>query len=124
VVLPLTAGIALAWKRTKPILLCFFPKEVHKAAVVLLAGWLALIFPWMIARGQYVFFYHYLPSYGFAVVLLAGVLAVWGKRWPRWILGFVILYLAFFIFFAPVWGEFGITTAKANWRLVFKSWRP
>lgn len=122
--LPLCALVALAWKRSRQILLSVFPKEVHKPAIILIAGWFASLFPWMIARGQYIFFYHYLPSYGFAVILLAGILAVWEKRWPRWILGFSILFLAFLIFFAPVWGELGTTTVKANWRLLFKSWQP
>jgi dolichyl-phosphate-mannose--protein O-mannosyl transferase len=124
VALPLTAGVAQVWKRAKTTSRIIFPNELYKPATVLLAGWLALIFPWIVARGQYVFFYHYLPSYGFAVVLLAGVLAVWERRHPRWILGFAILFLAFFVFFAPVWGEFGTTTVKANWRLLFQSWRP
>jgi dolichyl-phosphate-mannose--protein O-mannosyl transferase len=101
------------------------PTHEHTRAVALLAAaWLALLAPWTVGRGGYVFMYHYLPSYAFGLVLLAGLMARLERRHPWMVVGFVGLALGFAIFFAPVWGEFPITESAAIHRLVFIPWRP
>jgi dolichyl-phosphate-mannose--protein O-mannosyl transferase len=77
----------------------------------------------MVGRGRYTFSYHYLPSYGFALVFVAGYAASLEKRHPRIALGFVALVLAAAGYFMPVWSEFALTQAEAGHRLLFAPWR-
>ena len=91
---------------------------------VLATGWFAAIFPWIVARGSYVFMYHYLPAYAFALIYLAGSAAKLERERPRLAFGFVSLVFLVSAYFVPVWGEFPVTEAEANHRLVFRSWRP
>ena len=92
--------------------------------LVLATGWAALMMLFVVSMGKHSFFYHYMPSYGFAIVLLAGVVAKLERRWPRAVLGFVSLAVLMAIYFTPVWGEFSLTLAEANRRLIFLPWRP
>ena len=39
-------------------------------------------------------------------------------------LGFVALAVVMAVYFTPVWGEFPLTLAEANRRLIFLPWRP
>jgi len=87
-------------------------------------AWFALLSPWVVGRGTYTFSYHYLPSYAFALVLLAGVAARIERKRSQGVQAYVLLSLAAFVFFAPVWGEFSITEQAANRRLIFPTWRP
>jgi dolichyl-phosphate-mannose-protein mannosyltransferase len=103
----------------------FTSRALFLRALFLLAmGWVALLAPWTVARGTYVFMYHYLPSYGFALVILAGLAARLERRFPRAVAGFIVLVFALALFFAPVWAEFPLSEASANHRLVFPTWRP
>jgi dolichyl-phosphate-mannose-protein mannosyltransferase len=92
--------------------------------LVLSVGWFALLSPWIVARGNYTFMYHYLPSYGFALTLLAGRAAKLERQSPRVALYALLLVALVSAYFVPVWGEFAIDEASANRRLVFHSWRP
>jgi dolichyl-phosphate-mannose--protein O-mannosyl transferase len=92
--------------------------------VMLAVAWLALLLPWTVARGAYVFMYHYLPSYGFALVLLAGAVSRAERRAPLVALVFVAVAFAAAAYMAPVWAEFPLSEAAANHRLVFIPWRP
>ena len=98
--------------------------RVTRAAVLLTVGWAALLVPWTIGRGSYTFMYHYLPSYGFALTLVAGLTAQLERRFPRGVLLYVGLALAIGVFFAPVWGEVPIAESVANHRLMFVPWQP
>jgi dolichyl-phosphate-mannose-protein mannosyltransferase len=100
------------------------PQEFAVPALLLCAGWFALLVPWIVGRGQYTFLYHYLPSYGFAVVLVGGALSTAERRVPRFVLGFLCAAWLVAIYYAPVWGEFTLNTAGANRRLIFQPWRP
>jgi dolichyl-phosphate-mannose--protein O-mannosyl transferase len=100
------------------------PPNVARAVVVLAGGWLALLAPWMVGRGTYTFWYHYMPSYGLALVLLAGVVAHLERTRERDVATFVAVALAFFVYFAPVWAEFRVSLGAANARLVFPGWKP
>jgi dolichyl-phosphate-mannose--protein O-mannosyl transferase len=100
------------------------PLALWRPAIVLQVGWLALLSPWMVARGSYTFMYHYLPSYGFALVLLAGCVARFERKHVRQVLGFTVTALILTVYFAPVWGELPIGESAANQRLLFRGWRP
>lgn len=103
--------------------LAFLPPVV-RAALLLTVGWLALLAPWIVGRGSYTFMYHYLPSYGFALTLLAGAVAHLEQRFPRGVLLYVSAALAIGIFFAPVWAELPLAESVANHRLMFVPWQP
>ena len=92
--------------------------------LVLALGWVALMAPWMVARGQYTFMYHYLPSHGLALILAAGLCARIEQHKPRLMLSFVALAAGLSTYLAPVWGEFPLAETAANRRLLFQSWRP
>lgn len=104
-------------------ILPFLP-PVMRAALLLTIGWLALLAPWIVGRGSYTFMYHYLPSYGFALTLVAGAAAHLEQRFPRAMLLYVGAALAIGIFFAPVWAELPLAESVANHRLMFVPWQP
>jgi dolichyl-phosphate-mannose--protein O-mannosyl transferase len=56
--------------------------------------------------------------------MLGGLASHLERRYPKVIATYVGLALAMAIFFAPVWGEFPLTTHAANLRLWFPTWRP
>ena len=122
--LPLARGLAAwraGWRKHWPP---FFDAAFTKAVLVLAVGWVALITLFVVSMGKHSFFYHYLSSYAFAIVLLAGVVAKLERRWPRAVLVFVALSVLYAIYFAPAWGEFSLTLPEANRRLIFLPWRP
>ncbi len=100
------------------------PAMFARAIVILAGGWLALLAPWMVARGTYTFWYHYLPSYGLGLVLVAGVVAHLERRFERHVATYVCIALAFAVYFAPVWAELPISEGRANARLIFPGWKP
>jgi len=122
--LPLARGLTAwraAWRKYWPR---FFEAEFTKAVLVLAIGWAAMLTLFVFSLGKHSFFYHYLPPYAFAIVLLAGVAAKLERRWPRAVLLFVVLSILYAIYFAPAWGEFPLTLKEANRRLIFLPWRP
>src|SRR6185436_13523257 len=55
----------------------------HRRSIVFLLGfWLCMFTPWIVTRRD-TYIYHYLPSYSFGLVLLAGGLAWLHQRRPR-----------------------------------------
>jgi dolichyl-phosphate-mannose--protein O-mannosyl transferase len=93
-------------------------------ALLLSLGWFALMFPWMVARGKFTFWYHYLPSYGFALMLVAGTLAALEQTRQRLVLAVFGVALLVAVYYAPVWGEFTISVGTANMRLIPNPWKP
>jgi hypothetical protein len=63
----------------------------------------------------------YLPEF---LVMLAGLAARLEQKHNKWIAGYIGLALAISLFYAPVWGELSLSTAAANHRLLFSTWRP
>jgi dolichyl-phosphate-mannose--protein O-mannosyl transferase len=102
----------------------FVDKALLSQGLLLASGWLALLSPWMVARGKFTFMYHYLPSYGFALMLVAGALAALERSHPRIVFVVFMAALFAFLYFMPVWSEFTVSTEKANTRLVFWGWKP
>ena len=99
-------------------------KAIGKPILLTLAGWAAMLAPWTILRNKFSFTHYYLPSYGFALLMLGGLVAYSERKRPKTVLLFVALALVVAIYFAPVWGEFSIREQVANRRLIPPGWRP
>ena len=95
-----------------------------RATVLLTTGWFAVIAPWIVGRSGGTYFYHYLPSYAFALTLVAGLAAHLEPRYPRLVALYVGAAFALMLFYAPVWAEISISESAANRRLLFETWRP
>jgi dolichyl-phosphate-mannose-protein mannosyltransferase len=122
--LPIVRAITLLRKSWREYWSRMFDATFTRAAMLLVLGWFALIVLWSVTHSDHAFFYHYQPSYAFGLVLLAGCAALLERRLPGVLLVFLVLAVAVAIYFAPVWGEFSLTEAEANRRLLFVPWRP
>jgi dolichyl-phosphate-mannose--protein O-mannosyl transferase len=120
---PIAAGLLALRPRWRARAPEWLDRQFLERALLLVLGWVAMILPWMVARGKFTFIYHYLPSYGFALVLVAGVLAALERRYPRVVFVFFCAALLVAIYFVPVWGEFAIGSRTTRWRLIFESWK-
>jgi dolichyl-phosphate-mannose-protein mannosyltransferase len=99
-----------------------FDVATTKAFVILWVSWLSMLLLWMSGKIS-TYWYHYLYAWGFALVLLAGVVASLDRRYPRVTLGFVLLTAAVAVYFAPVWAELPISVEGAHRRLIFSLWQ-
>jgi dolichyl-phosphate-mannose--protein O-mannosyl transferase len=84
--------------------------------------WFLPLVPWIVTRrDSYV--YHYLPAYGFGIVLAASKLARMLERAPRagWIGVGAIALMS--VWCAPVWAEIPISRTGYELRLWFPGWR-
>jgi dolichyl-phosphate-mannose-protein mannosyltransferase len=127
VVYPITTLILAIRTRFKRYWLSFLDAPTTRGALLMLMGWFSFMAPWLATRstrGNYTFHHYYLPCYAFLLVMLAGFAAHLEKRHGKLIAGYIGLALAVSIFYAPVWGEFSLSTAAANHRLWFVTWRP
>jgi dolichyl-phosphate-mannose--protein O-mannosyl transferase len=88
----------------------------------LVAAWSAPIVFWIPSLRDS-FIYHYMPSYAFALVLLAGLVERTYRRYRMATLIGVIVVLEVSLFYAPLWGELPITQRALDARLPFRSWR-
>ncbi|HWA72582.1 MAG TPA: glycosyltransferase family 39 protein [Polyangiaceae bacterium] len=94
----------------------------NKALIILGVSWLSMMLLWFSGRIS-MYWYHYLTPWSFGILLVAGVLARFERQYPKEVLFYVALVAAVFVWFAPVWGEFPITQAAANRRLISPMWR-
>jgi dolichyl-phosphate-mannose--protein O-mannosyl transferase len=95
----------------------------HRRAVLFLLGfWACMFTPWIVTRRD-TYIYHYLPSYSFGLILLAGGLAWLHQRHQRLALAGLMLVAVVFVFYAPVWGQLPITRAGWDARLFIPGWR-
>lgn len=84
--------------------------------------WLLPVVPWILTRrDSYV--YHYLPAYGFAVLLFSGHVARALERRPRSALLAVGAITALSVWMTPVWCEMPISRTGYELRLWFPGWR-
>mgnify|MGYP003912535809 CR=1 FL=1 len=99
-----------------------FVSGYPRVVFFLLACWLAPVTPWIVTnRDSYV--YHYLPSYGFALILVAGLVAWVYRRRRRLALLAVLLVAEVTVYYAPVWSELPVTRQGIKDRLPFRGWR-
>jgi dolichyl-phosphate-mannose-protein mannosyltransferase len=114
VALALRPGLRARW-------LTWFDAGSSRALAILGVSWVSMMLLWFTKR-IVTYWYHYLTSWGFAIMLVAGVASRLDRRYPRGVLLFVLLVLAVSIYFAPVWAELPISVSAANRRL-FPLWR-
>ena len=101
--------------------------QTTRGVLLMLVGWFAFMAPWLATRGtrgNYTFHHYYLPCYAFLLVLLGGIAAHLEKKHAKLVMGYIGVALVISLFYAPVWGEFSLSTAAASYRLWFPTWRP
>ena len=125
--LPISALVIAIRTRFRRYWLAFFGQHTTKAALLMALGWFCFIAPWIATsstRGKYTFSHYYLPCYAFGLIMLAGFAAYLERKRPNWVVDFIGLALIVSIYYAPVWGEFAMSTAAANHRFFVVAWRP
>ena len=100
----------------------WFDVRFSKALAILVVCWICMMLLWISGR-IVTYWYHYLTSWGFTLILLAGLVARLDRRFSKEVLIFVLLVLAVSIYFAPVWAELPISLAAAHRRLIFPLWQ-
>jgi dolichyl-phosphate-mannose--protein O-mannosyl transferase len=96
--------------------------RVRWAELLPLAAYLGFLAPWVLTkRDSYI--YHFLPSYGFGLVLLAAVAARARQRCPTAILCAVLVIAEVSVFYAPVWAQLPLSADALAWRLFLPVWR-
>jgi dolichyl-phosphate-mannose-protein mannosyltransferase len=94
----------------------------RRGAALLLAAWAAPFAPWVLTeRDSYI--YHYLPSYGAALLLLAGLAAALLRRRPKTATAAILLGIAAVVYFAPMMQAWPITPEAFRDRLWLPRWR-
>jgi hypothetical protein len=119
--LPVLGGLVALRPAWRVRWFAWFDLATTKAFAILWASWLSMLLLWMSGKIS-TYWYHYLYAWGFALALLAGVVARLDRRFPKATLGFVVVALAVAIYFAPVWAELPISVAAAHRRLIFPLW--
>jgi dolichyl-phosphate-mannose--protein O-mannosyl transferase len=120
----LVTGISSKFKRYWPPLLDAW---TTKNALLMMLGWFAFMFPWVLTmstRGNYTFHHYYLPPYAFGVTMLAAFFERLERKRPTLAVVYITLVCTISIYYAPVWGEFLITSAQAKHRLFMHNWMP
>jgi len=100
----------------------WFDVRFTRAFAILAVCWVCMMALWISGR-IVTYWYHYLTSWGFTLLLLAGVTARLDRRSSKQVLVFVVLVLAVFVYFAPIWAELPISVSASHRRLIFPLWR-
>jgi dolichyl-phosphate-mannose--protein O-mannosyl transferase len=88
----------------------------------LVVAWAGPVVFWMPSlRDSYV--YHYLPSYAFALVLLAGFTDKLYRQRRFLVVASLAIVALVAVLYSPVWGEWPIALEPLNGRLFFRFWR-
>ena len=127
VAFPITTAVLAIRTRFKRYWLSILDAPTTRAALLMLVGWFSFMAPWLATRstrGNYTFSHYYLPCYAFLLIMVAGLAAHLERKHNKWIAAYIGLALVVSLYYAPVWGEFAISTAAANHRLLFTTWRP
>lgn len=93
-----------------------------RSTLVPLCGWVMFLAPWVLTRRDS-YIYHYLPSYAFGVIVLAGSFDFTRVRRPRLVLGALCAVLLISSFYAPVWSRRPLTEQGVKARLFIQGWR-
>jgi dolichyl-phosphate-mannose--protein O-mannosyl transferase len=120
--LPVLGAAAALSPRRRERWFAWFDVRYSKAFVIVGVCWVSMMLLWF-SRRITTYWYHYLTPWGIAIVLLAGVVARLDRRFPKGVLSFVLVVLAVFVYFAPVWAELPISVSAAHRRLIFPLWR-
>ena len=107
--------IYLAWMKIKKMPLLDHP------LVPLVIGYLAFWLPWARVT-RILFIYHYLPSYGFGLLMLVYWLTRAWKKYPWLVLGFVWCAMILGFYYLPLVMGIPQTQAQIDAHLWFKSW--
>jgi dolichyl-phosphate-mannose-protein mannosyltransferase len=87
---------------------------------LLFVFWITPLVPWMISdRDSYV--YHYMPTYAFGLVAVAGWLSKAVARAPTWAIAVLGVIVAVSAFYAPLWGQLPVGYGGLDARLFL--WR-
>jgi dolichyl-phosphate-mannose--protein O-mannosyl transferase len=96
--------------------------RLARANASIMAFALALLLPWVIGnRDSYI--YHYLPTYAFLLLLVAGDLSVVYRRHRIGAVAFVAAVGLVSVYYAPVWAQLPINPSGFKARLFLKTWR-
>lgn len=127
VALPISALVISGQTRLKRYWPAWLGQKTTRGALLMVLGWFSFIAPWIATsstRGKYTFSHYYLPCYAFGLIMLAGFAAALERKHAKWVVNFIGVALVVSIYYAPVWGEFAMSTAAANHRLFLVAWRP
>jgi dolichyl-phosphate-mannose--protein O-mannosyl transferase len=98
------------------------PSPAARTVLLLVAAWAAAIAPW-VAQVRDSYIWHYLPSYTFGLVLLAGLAARAYRQRPGAVLAFVVAVAVVSLFYAPVWCQLPLSAKAFKARLFLPTWR-
>jgi dolichyl-phosphate-mannose-protein mannosyltransferase len=115
--LPLAGVAVAASKRWRERWNAWFDLDYSKGLAIVGVCWLSMMLLWFTGRITS-YWYHYLTPWAIALLLLAGVVARLERRYPKEVLGFVLLVLAAFVYFAPAWAEIPISRDAAHRRMI------
>ena len=127
VAFPITTIVIAIRTRFRRYWLGFLDANTTRGALLMLLGWFSFMAPWLATRGtrgNYTFSHYYLPCYAFLLVMLAGLAEKLERKHGKLIAGYIGFALVVSLFYAPVWGEFAVSTTSSNLRLWFHNWRP
>jgi dolichyl-phosphate-mannose--protein O-mannosyl transferase len=127
VAFPIATAVIVVRSRFKRYWSTFLDAPTTQGVFLMLVGWFAFMAPWLATRstrGNYTFSHYYLPCYAFLLVMLAGLASNLERKYPKWVASYIGLALVVSLYYAPVWGEFALSTAAAHHRLWFATWRP
>jgi dolichyl-phosphate-mannose--protein O-mannosyl transferase len=117
--LALSARAALRFARKKSTRV--FVGRLTRANMSLLAFGVTLLLPWVVGnRDSYI--YHYLPTYAFLLIIVAGDVSVLYRRHRMNALTFVLAVALVSVYYAPVWGQLPISAAGFRARLFLRMW--
>jgi dolichyl-phosphate-mannose--protein O-mannosyl transferase len=88
----------------------------------ILVAWAGPIVFWIPSlRDSYI--YHFMPSYAFGLVLLAGLTDRLYRRFRVQTLTGILLVAVVTFFYAPIWSELPLTETALHARVIFPGWR-
>lgn len=85
-------------------------------------GWGATFLPFMLVH-RVMFLYHYMPAYGFALLMLSYWLAKWYRKEPWTVVGICAAFLLVSIYFVPLFvGWWGLSSHALAQHVWIKHW--
>ncbi len=109
--LTLARGAMAVWRavRGQPV-----PRAVRLDVLLLFTAAVLLVQWYFTNRESYI--WHYMASYYFGILLLAGLLTENVDARPWWVLGFAVAVIAVSLFYAPAWTNAHLSQEAFHWR--------